>query len=120
MAAGNSVSIQDFERIQELLNRIDSLIGDVSIDFQTNSRSYESISKDINVDGISTIIKEFIDKVKTEEKNIVANLENLRVFLSSQATAYETLNQNAQDRAQATKAQIESVAESASDSLGSI
>ena len=114
------ISIESFERIRELINRIVDLKEQLAGAFNENREMYSGIQSAIKVDGLSSIITEFSNSIYNKNGEIERNLNTLFEFLSNQVKEYEALNQSAEARLQATPGQVDSVVSDTSSDLGQI
>lgn len=114
------ISIESFERIRELINRIVDLKEQLAGAFNENREMYSGIQSVIKVDSLSSIITDFSNSIYNQNGEIERNLNTLFEFLNSQVKEYEALNQNAEARLQSTKGQLDSVVGNTSSDLGQI
>ena len=114
------ISIESFERIRELINRIVDLKEQLAGAFNENREMYSGIQSVIKVDGLSSIITEFSNSIYNQNGDIQRNLNTLFEFLSNQVKEYEALNQSAEARLQSTQGQLDGIVSDTSSDLGQI
>ena len=114
------ISIEDFNRARELLNRIVDLKEQLAPAFAENREKYTLISGDVNSSGLSKIIQDFSNSIYSQNGNIQRNLNELFIFLQNQISSYENINQDAEARMQQTANELDSFASSTVSSVEQI